>query len=159
MLLPVAELKGETQLLYTLRSQKVASHKGQVSFPGGLLEDTDPNLKEAALRETEEEVGLKAQQMEILGQLDETFTPFGFHITPFVAWVKGDLLLKPNEEIAQAFWVDLKDLLNPKNCRMEEKEYEGKNYPFPFYQIGPHQIWGATGRMTYCLLERLKKVL
>ncbi|MCB1214814.1 MAG: CoA pyrophosphatase [Deltaproteobacteria bacterium] len=157
VLLPLIQKDKKIQILYTLRSQKVASHKGQISFPGGFHEKEDKDLIYTALRETEEEVGIPIQKVEVLGQLDEAFTPRGYHITPFVGWIQDPIDLKINEEIEQAFWINLDELMDPKNLRLEEKEFQGKSYPFPFYQIGEYTIWGATGRITYSLLERIKK--
>jgi 8-oxo-dGTP pyrophosphatase MutT (NUDIX family) len=146
------------ELLFTRRTQDVLTHKGQISFPGGSQDPGDADLLATALRETQEEVGIPAEAIEILGELDDTLTAASyFLVTPFVGLYRGGLdALRPEpREVAQVLSVPLAALRDPRILREESFEVDGRPQPVYFYQHGPDVIWGATARILHGLLERL----
>ena len=109
-------------MLLTQRSPHLSSHAGQISFPGGKIDATDASPLDAALREAEEEVGLKRDFIEPIGYLDLYGTAFGFRILPTVARVKPGFELTINEgEVVDAFEVPLAFLMNPENHQIHSK--------------------------------------
>ncbi len=137
-------------LLFTRRTQDVLTHKGQISFPGGSQEPGDRDLEATALRETEEELGIPATAVEILGELDDTFTSVSsFVVRPFVGLYRGSLeALRPApQEVAEVLSVPLARLQDPRIRRVEPLDVEGRPWEFPSYRYGEHVIWGATARI------------
>jgi 8-oxo-dGTP pyrophosphatase MutT (NUDIX family) len=155
VLLPLLEVDGEPHLLFTLRTDKVRSHKGQVSFPGGGHHAEDVDLTATALRETHEEIGIEPRHVEVLGALDDLVTFSGYVITPFVGVVQWPLELITSEfEIADVFWVPLRRLLDPSLCRLEEFNTNGRRYyPIYYFEGGRHLIWGVTGQILSHFLQ------
>jgi 8-oxo-dGTP pyrophosphatase MutT (NUDIX family) len=147
-----------SELLFTRRTQDVLTHKGQISFPGGSQDPSDNDLLATALRETQEELGIPAEAIEILGELDDTLTASShFLVTPFVGLYRGGLdALRPEpREVAQVLSVPLAALRDPRILREESFQVDGRPQPVYFYQHGPDVIWGATARILHGLLERL----
>jgi 8-oxo-dGTP pyrophosphatase MutT (NUDIX family) len=155
VLIPVVDHPEPTVLL-TQRSPHLSSHAGQISFPGGKIDATDASPMDAALREAEEEVGLKRDYIEPIGYLDLYGTAFGFRILPTVAKVKPGFSLKINEaEVVDAFEVPLAFLMNPENHQIRSKEFRGierSYYEMPFAE---RYIWGATAGILRVLYERI----
>lgn len=153
-----ARKDGGPEILLTLRTEHVETHKNQVAFPGGKVDQEDHSAKAAALRETQEEVGIAGGEIEVLGNLPEMLTVTSFQVTPIVALLKGTIdsyTLKPNpQEIAEVFWVPLSTLKAPGCYRQEFVGWQGKEYPIHVYQVGKYRIWGATAEMLRNLLER-----
>ncbi len=149
----------EPQILITKRTEEVETHKGQMAFPGGICE-TEESDETAALRESHEEVGIAPSQIEILGRLPELATPTGFCIVPIIGILRHSLeevkLVVNPAEIADAFWVPLKDL---KYVYRRELFTVGQvKYPIHVFQIREHRIWGATGLMIKNLLDRMDRL-
>jgi 8-oxo-dGTP pyrophosphatase MutT (NUDIX family) len=152
VLIPIVQRERPAVLL-TERSSKMSTHSGQVAFPGGRVDPTDPNIAAAALREAWEEVGLSADYIEVLGSLPTYTTITSFVVTPVVALVRPgfELTLNPYE-VADAFEVPLDFLMNPAHHRRHAMVGEGLNarqwFSMP-YQDGPHErfVWGATAGM------------
>ena len=149
-------------LLLTLRSQEVESHRGQISFPGGVL-DPGETHEAGALREAEEELGLRADQIRLLGRLPQLTIPTsGFHVTPLVGHLLSnfeEIELQPHRaEVEEAFWVPLEELLRPEIAQTELYRIGEVDYPMPVFYWGPHRIWGATAAMIRNLLDRLDQV-
>src|SRR5437899_11402902 len=146
VLIPVVDHREPTVLL-TQRSPHLSSHAGQISFPGGKIDATDASPLDAALREAEQEVGLKRDSIEPIGYLDLYGTAFGFRILPTVARVKPGFKLTINEgEGIDAFEVPLAFLMNPENHQIHSKEFSGmerSNYSRPFAE---RYTWGAHAR-------------
>ncbi len=147
-------------LLFTKRTETVETHKGQMAFPGGMSElqdHEDPIV--TALRETEEEVGLLRDQIQVLGKLPSLHTVTGFLIQPVVGVLKSYLMdthLTPNpDEIAELLWAPLQTLCSPETYRQEVIQAGSFQVPIDVYQVAQHRIWGATGAMTKNLLDRL----
>lgn len=146
----------DTKVLVTKRTEIVETHKGQMAFPGGICEaeESDEN---AALRESEEEVGIPPSQIEVLGRLPEFATPTGFCIVPNVGILRQSIekvqLQLNRDEIADALWVPLTELKHV--YRRELFSVGPVKYPIHVFQIGEYRIWGATGLMIKNLLDRL----
>ena len=146
VLIPLFYNRGQCHVLFTERSDEVDFHKGQVCFPGGSREPSDSSLLQTALRETEEEIGLRAQDVEILGEFDDNVT-FTSHyvISPFVAFIPHPYPLKADSrEIKEIFSVPLSFLMDEANFKQDSYEYEG------------HTIWGATARILRQFIDLLK---
>lgn len=142
-------------VLYIVRTASLPTHAGQVAFPGGKREPSDHTLDVTALRETHEELGIAAEHVELLGQLDDMPTPMGFNITPVVGLLQGPLQLSPNHgEVAATFTVPLYEL--PGRYREAGKaEWKGLVYTMHEFAHPTYRIWGATAAMTLQLLHLL----
>ncbi|KXB32152.1 coenzyme A pyrophosphatase [Dechloromonas denitrificans] len=147
--------EGQTVLL-TQRTAHLRDHAGQISFPGGRVEADDPSPIHTALRETEEEIGLSRERIDVLGFLPEYRTGTGFRVTPVVALVRPpfELAIDPFE-VAEAFEVPLAFLLDPLNHKRHSLHYRGALRHFFAMPYGDYFIWGATAGMIRSLSERL----
>jgi 8-oxo-dGTP pyrophosphatase MutT (NUDIX family) len=157
VLVPVIAAAEGPEFLLTKRTEDVETHKGQISFPGGMRDRDDASPEATALRETEEELGIEPSRVAILGLLDDIATPTGFVITPVVGLLKTLPPLAPNPaEVAETFTVPWKVFLDPANGRTEEREFLGESRTIWFYDTGRHIVWGATASIIHALLSRLK---
>lgn len=149
VLVPLFTQGATVNVLFTRRTESVEHHKGQISFPGGTADEGDPDLLTTALRETAEELGLRAADVRVLGALDDIFTVVsGFLITPYVGVIPYPHPFQVNEaEIAEVITVPLKIFLDPSRLRVEEHERDGRRVQLYFYAYGPYVIWGATARI------------
>lgn len=156
VLFPIVVRDGGHTVLLTQRTAHLKDHAGQISFPGGRVEAEDQSLIHTALRETEEEIGLAREHVEVLGFLPEYRTGTGFRVTPVVALVKPpfELALDPFE-VAEAFEVPLSFLLDPANHKRHSLHYRGALRHFFAMPYGDYFIWGATAGMIRSLTERL----
>lgn len=146
---------GHTVLL-TQRTAHLKDHAGQISFPGGRVEESDLSPTHTALRETEEEIGLMRERVEILGFLPEYQTGTGFCITPVVSLVRPPFDLQPDPfEVAEIFEVPLAFLLDPANHQRHSLHYRGALRNYFAMPYGDYFIWGATAGMIRSLTERL----
>jgi 8-oxo-dGTP pyrophosphatase MutT (NUDIX family) len=148
VLVPLFYSEGQYHILFTERSEEVVFHKGQVCFPGGTREPSDSSLLQTALRESQEEIGLEAKDIEILGELDDMLTlTSNYVISPFVAFVPYTHSLKTNgREVRGVFSV-------PVSCLMDETNFKQDSYS---YEYEGHIIWGATARILRQLISLLK---
>ena len=154
VLIPLFPENNELSVLLTVRTHEVETHKGQISFPGGLRDATDRDAVHTALRETEEELGISPNGIEVLGMLDDLSTPTGFIITPFVGHLPNRPRLRLNaSEVAETFSVPLSFFLEDKNARWEMRERNGFQMKVWFYQYGKYLIWGATAAIIRNLLK------
>jgi len=145
----------EPTVLLTLRSPRLSSHAGQVSFPGGRIEDGE-TPETAAVREAAEEVGLDPRLPELIGRLPEHLTGTGFHVTPVVALVAPPLALSPDpSEVAEAFELPLSTVLDPAAPERRSGEFRGRRREFWVWPHEKHYIWGATA----AILVNLARVL
>jgi len=155
VLIPVVDHPQPTVLL-TQRSPHLNNHAGQISFPGGKIDATDASPLDAALREADEEVGLKREFVEPIGYLDLYGTAFGFRILPTVARVKPGFKLKLNaSEVDDAFEVPLAFLMNPENHQIHTKEFRGIERSYYAMPFAERYIWGATAGILRVLYERI----
>jgi 8-oxo-dGTP pyrophosphatase MutT (NUDIX family) len=156
VLMPLLEESGEPHFLFTRRPLHLRSHPGQISFPGGGQDAADPSPLHTALREAEEELGLPAAAVEVLGQLDELPTPTGYRVRPFLGVVAGGLTLQPNaEEVAEVLKVPVRLLADPARRRTELHEVPqlGRAVEVDYLDVGQAVIWGATARILRNLFE------
>jgi 8-oxo-dGTP pyrophosphatase MutT (NUDIX family) len=155
VLVPLFEEDGQARVILTRRSDRLRSHTGEVSFPGGRLEPDEAPLA-AALREAGEEVGLVAEDVEILGQLEPLATLSSRSgITPFVGVLPARPVLHPNpHEVEHAFDVALVELLDDAVYREERWDTQwGADRPVHFFDLPEDMVWGATARILHELLE------
>ena len=142
------------ELIYTLRSNKVGSHGGEVSFPGGMFETEDKNLQDTALRESHEETGLDRSKVNILGSIDTVVSRFNISVTPYVGIVPSDIELNDNsDEIEACFRVPLSFLLEDKRHRNDEINRNGDIFFMPAYSYDSYIIWGLTAMITVDFLN------
>ena len=154
VLLPLFKKGEDCHLLFTKRTDRVKYHKGQISFPGGGVDEEDSDLEETALREAYEEIGLKRKDVEILGALDDIITVTEFIVTPFVGHFSYPYPLKTSPiEIDEMMEVPLSFLLE-KGCFQEREimQEDGRRI-VDSYQYGHHIIWGATARILKQFLD------
>lgn len=153
VLVPIFGKHGQYYILFTKRTEKVKEHKGEISFPGGAYEEKDGSMINTALREAAEEIGLMADHVEILGELDDTITTTGYLISPFVAGIPWPYQFKADtDEIEEIIEVPVSTLLD-RSCLREETEIrDGKPATAFFYHCYGHVIWGATARILNQLL-------
>lgn len=158
VLIPLFFNQGQCHVLFTERSQEVNFHKGQICFPGGTREPGDASLLQTALRETEEEIGLKAEDVEILGELDDNETvTSGYFISPFVAFIPYPYPFKPaHKEVKQILSVPLSALMDEANFRQEYQTYNGRGLQVYYYNYGEEVIWGATARIVKQFVDLLR---
>jgi 8-oxo-dGTP pyrophosphatase MutT (NUDIX family) len=156
VLIPIIERRDGLQVLFTRRADHLARHAGQVSFPGGRVNDGEDDPVAAALRETEEEVGLSRSFVEVKGELDRYETGTGFAIHPFVALVReGFALTIDASEVAEAFEVPLTFLMDRSNHEQQTTTWQGRERRFYAMTYGSHYIWGATAGILVNLHQRL----
>jgi 8-oxo-dGTP pyrophosphatase MutT (NUDIX family) len=148
VLIPLFYSQGQYRVLFTERSEEVDFHKGQVCFPGGTYELSDVSLLETALREAEEEIGLKAEHVEILGEFDDDVTlTSDYIISPFVALIPYPYPFKvAGREIKEVFSVPLAFLMDEANFERDSGVYKYEG----------HVIWGATARILKRFVDLLK---
>lgn len=151
VLVPIVQRREPTVLL-TQRTAQLSTHSGQIAFPGGRRDDTDASAAATALREAQEEVGLAAEHVEVLGQLPLYFTGSAYRVTPVVALVAPDFELQLNpQEVDAAFEVPLAFLMDPANHRHHAFEAEGVRREWlsmPYHGADAERfIWGATAGM------------
>jgi len=146
--------QNELYVLLTVRTNEVETHKGQISFPGGMQDKADANAMHTALREANEELGINAESVEVLGLLDDIATPTRYIITPVVGYLQDRPTLSPNTvEVAEVIDVPLSFFSEDSNGRWEMREREGLKVKVWFFQYGQHLIWGATAMMLRNLVE------
>lgn len=152
-------LPPHAEILFTIRTQNVEHHKGQISFPGGVMEPQDLSLEETALRECHEEIGLRPEDVEIVAELPDVPTyATKFVVRPFVGLIRRRPEFKINpDEIEEMLLVPLGHLVDPDHSVLENYERNGVRYQLKAYHFGTHRIWGATGIMLQILLERYLK--
>ncbi|UCF63244.1 MAG: CoA pyrophosphatase [bacterium] len=132
-------------LIFTKRTDTVETHKGQISFPGGVKDLQDENLLDTATRETFEEVGIQPERINILGQLDDFFTVTDFVVTPFAGYIDTEFQYKINtREVAQILEVPLSVFLQDNDFEIKKWEHQGATYDVFFYHYQNQIIWGAT---------------
>lgn len=160
VLMPIIECDDQIYLLFTRRTETVADHRGQVSFPGGSWEPGDINLVNTALRETWEELGIPAEKIEVLGCLEPRRLVSGFLVTPVIGLVSWPIELKVFlPEVAKVFEIPVDWLADPMNHYLQDLEYNGMNFQVTNYKpyLG-EVLWGATASMTLEFLDLVGKI-
>ena len=156
VLVPLVERDGGFTVLLTQRTEHLSDHAGQVSFPGGRIEASDADAVAAALRETEEEIGLPQALIEPIGRLDDYETGTGFLVTPIVGFIRTPFTLKPDPyEVADVFEVPLAFILDANNHERRSGFWRGRQRSYYAMPYGERFIWGATAGMLINLYEVL----
>ena len=159
VLVPLFNKEGNCHLLFTKRTDQVKYHKGEISFPGGMLDKEDQSLEKTALREAFEEIGLKEKDVQIIGTLDDIITTTQFIVTPIVGLFPYTYPFETSPiEIAELIEVPLSFLLNKDNFAEHEITRMGQRDVVYAYQYGEHTIWGATARILKQFLDLVVSV-
>ena len=157
VLVPLVDRDDGMSVIFGQRSERLNSHAGQISFPGGRIEDADADEAAAALREAEEEVALHPAQVEIIARLNTHRAGSGFAIAPLVGIVRPPVDLKPDGiEFIDAFEVPLDFLTDPKNHRRESMFWRGADRWYSVFEYEDRYIWGATAAILVNLIGVLK---
>ncbi|MFB6229338.1 MAG: CoA pyrophosphatase [Halobacteriales archaeon] len=153
ILAPVLARQGP-HLLFTKRADHLGEHPGQMSFPGGAHEPRDATLRETALREAREEIGLRPQEADIVGRIDDIHTVSRYAVRPFVAHVP-DRAYEPDErEVAEIAVLPVSGLVDPANYEAERRTHpEFGDVRVHFFHVGGYTVWGATAKILVQLLE------
>lgn len=158
VLVPLIDHPEGISVLLTQRTAHLTAHAGQIAFPGGRIEATDAGPVAAALRESAEEVGLRADQIGVIGRLDTYVTGTGFEITPIVGIVRPPLSLSIDPfEVAEAFEVPLSFILDRRNHRRVERQSGPGRRCFFVLPYDGRNIWGATAGILVNLAEVLTR--
>jgi 8-oxo-dGTP pyrophosphatase MutT (NUDIX family) len=154
VLVPLFVRDGGLWIVFTRRTESVEHHRGQISFPGGGEEPGDRTLWHTALRESEEELGIRPEDALALGRLSPLTTVTNFYVEPFAAAIPQPYRFRPAEaEIAEVLEVPVAALRDPS--ALESRRLPGRDEPVLFYHYGDKVIWGATARIVAELLEAL----
>lgn len=147
-----------TTILLTQRASYNGAHSAQISFPGGKVDIKDENLKDTALRETYEEVGVNPSDIDIIRQMSDTYIPpSNFLVTPFIGYANIKPTFTPNEEVATIIEVTLNDLLDDSNITEIEMETSYmKNMLVPCFKLNGYTVWGATAMMLSEIKDLIK---
>src|SRR6266850_6381052 len=155
VLVPVVD-RPDPSVILTMRTSDLTSHAGQIAFPGGKIDQTDAGPLAAALREAEEEIGLKARLIEPLGYPDLYLTFSGFRILPVVARVIPNYALKINaREVADAFEVPLAFVMDEANHKRASRDWKGVRREYYEMPFGERYIWGVTAGILRNLYEKI----
>ncbi len=156
VLIPLFYENSELMMLFTQRTYLVKHHRGQISFPGGVHDPDDDNLLATALRESQEEIGLAPQEVDVLGFLNATLTITGFQVYSFVGLVPYPYeFLLNDREVARLLAFPVRELLQPHRWRTGPHEWEGKHSTVYYCQMPQTTIWGATARILVDFLALL----
>jgi 8-oxo-dGTP pyrophosphatase MutT (NUDIX family) len=158
VLIPIYEKDGRCYIVFTKRTDHLAHHKGQISFPGGGRHKEDSDLQVTALRESHEEIGLKEEDVEILGVLDDAVTETSlYRITPFVGLIPYPYEFTPDSfEVKEIFSFPIDDLMNKSRVTVEDRVFGDKTVSVHTYEIGGRVIWGATAWILSRLFEIIR---
>lgn len=153
VLIPLIRNGDHWSVLFTRRAENLAAHSGQISFPGGAAEDEEP-LEQAAVREAQEEVGIRPEDVEIIGRLDDLVTNSGYLVAPFAGVIHKPVPYVIQEtEVVEAFEVPIDALLDPRKPEVRYVPFRNRQYPAYYYVHDQYEIWGLTGRMLKSFLD------
>lgn len=156
VLVPFQELDGKLQVILTKRSSALRHHPGQIAFPGGKQDEGDADIRAAALREAEEEIGLPRGNVEVLGELPSHDTVTGFRITPVLGRVHRPFQVQPEPgEVDEVFTVPFSHLADPAQYSVHSRYWQGCRRYYFTVPFGPYYICGATARILRGLAERM----
>lgn len=160
VLVPLFERDGEDWLVLTRRTETLPHHSGEISFPGGARDPEDVDLVATALRETEEEIGVAAARIEVLGCLDDFTSVHGYHVVPVVGALDspGGYRLSSGE-IDELIELPLSAFFVAGVHHCENWRHHGRLYPVHFYRIGRHEVWGLTAAILRALFKRGTKAM
>lgn len=156
VLVPIVDRPDGMTVLLTQRTAHLNSHAGQISFPGGKTEPHDESAEDTALRESEEEIGLRREHVELIGRLGKRTTGTGFHVTPVVGLIEPPTALVPDPgEVETIFEVPLPYVLDPANHKIETRLIKGLERQFYVMPYDGYYIWGLTARLLVALRNTL----
>ena len=159
VLVPIISRDDGLQVLLTKRTEHLKNHPGQISFPGGSVDDTDLDAQHTALRETEEEVGLDPSHVEIIGELDQYIVGTGYLVSPIIGLIKPPFkLIRQEDEVAEIFEAPLDFLITLENFTPYARKFNGKLYHHFAITWHDYFIWGATAGMLRNLSQRLMNI-
>ncbi|MGK5090478.1 CoA pyrophosphatase [Deltaproteobacteria bacterium TL4] len=154
ILIPIIEKNNELYLLLTQRSKDLRTHSGQVAFPGGKKDEEDETLFDTVLRESWEEIKLPKEKINIIGQLDQIISSYGYLVTPFVGWILNPFSPTANTmEIESTFEVPLTFFMDESHHTAEVIERRSYTYYSHHFLFGQYDIWGMTALLILRLLE------
>lgn len=160
VLIPIVDHGEGMSILLTQRTKHLHAHAGQISFPGGQREACDRNSVDTALRETEEEIGITPEHIDIIGQLRDFDTVTGFRITPVVGIIKPGFTLNLDSfEVAEVFEIPLLHALDPANYRHRTTMHNGVEHRYCILDHEERYIWGATAAILQNLSDRLGRLV
>ncbi|MFT6194907.1 MAG: 8-oxo-dGTP pyrophosphatase MutT (NUDIX family) [Cognaticolwellia sp.] len=152
VLIPIANHQGQLEVVLTKRASHLTHHPGQISFPGGKVERYDDDMIATALRETQEEIGLHANCIEVLGQLKPYQTISGYEVTPIVALISNNSGYQIDlNEVSEVFHVPLSHFLQRQHHIQVPVYHEGKQHNVHYMPYQGYSIWGATAAMLHDL--------
>ena len=145
ILLLLYPIEGEWFFFLTKRSQDLEHHKGQISFPGGVVEKNESKMN-AAIRETNEEIGVDKDVIKIIGNLTPLYIPVSnFHILPYVGWTEEKPHTKVQDaEVKRVFSVSINDLILERNLKTKKDFFSNKSVKVPYFDLNGETVWGAT---------------
>lgn len=156
VLVPLTYIQDEWHILYTRRTDKVESHKGQVSFPGGACDEGETTPEQTALREAEEEIGMRPEDVTVLGRLSQLITISSFRVSPIVGIIPFPYAFRvASIEVARVFTIPLLWLAN-RNNYWEFSLKESERSLIAYHPFDGELLWGATARMTVNFLKTLE---
>ncbi len=159
VLVPLVRRDGALSILFTRRNEHLRQHAGQISFPGGGVEDIDADAIAAALRETHEETGIAPALVEPFGYLDCLDTVSGYCVTPVVGFVSGNYSVRlQSAEVDEVFEVPLPFILDSRSLRRERILWRGRERDIFAFDWEGRRIWGATAAILKNLLDRLENL-
>ena len=154
VLVPLCERGGEVTVVLARRSERVPHHKGQICFPGGSRDPGDADLFATALREAGEELGIRGENVELIGAMEPVPTVTGFFIQPYVVQIPAETRFSLDDfEMEEVFEVPLSVFAEYDRYRCAETTFLGEEYLLYFFDYGPHTIWGATAKILHRLAE------
>jgi 8-oxo-dGTP pyrophosphatase MutT (NUDIX family) len=161
VLIPIYIMNDEYHIIFIQRTEKVRSHKSQISFPGGAYEKIDETMLNTALREAQEEIGLNPGDVDMLGELDDMATTItSYIISPFVGLIPYPYKFKLDEwETEEIIDVPLEVLMDKNNCEEKPELVDGTIVPSYFYHYNKKVIWGATARILNQLLRIISEII
>lgn len=157
VLVPLRAAASGWEVLLSVRTGHLNTHAGQISFPGGRLEESDSGPVDAALRETEEETGIARRHVEVAGLLDRYNTVTGFLMTPVVGFLRPGFELRPcPEEVAELFWMPLERAVGRDHYERQSLMFRGRRRRFYAQNYEGRVVWGATAAILIDFGDRLK---
>jgi 8-oxo-dGTP pyrophosphatase MutT (NUDIX family) len=156
VLVPLFLKDDEVQVLFTQRTLMVKDHRGQIAFPGGVRDPEDLHLLATALRETQEEIGLAPEAVEVLGSLPPIATITGYYITPFVGLIPHPYDFRPSpREVRRLLALPVAEFFAPERWRAGPYTFQGRTTRVCYWHNGQEVVWGATARILLNLLAHL----
>ncbi|WP_336368129.1 NUDIX hydrolase [Marinobacter sp. C2H3] len=145
ILVPVTDSSTNPEMIFTLRSSNLSTHRGQVAYPGGKRDPGDPSLAATALRETHEEIGVSPADVTLIAPLSQVMSRYGILVTPYVGVVPEGLDFRPNpDEIESVFRVPLSFFLEDRRERTDALNFLDNTFYVPCYRWQHYQIWGLS---------------